>query len=230
MAETTLELNDGSTRFPVTVFEASEPACTGLFAVGAGGNPLRHAGLLRDLANRGCTLIAPHCPMLSSPVPSKDELVARIRQLELAAEQCARGNQPLVGVGHSIGAVCLLTLAGAEPWTVSGRVEFKSQRSFSRLALLTPPTGFFRAPDALTQVRSELYVRAGAEDSITPPEQAWFLQEALDRQTTVELRVDEAAGHFTYMDELPPTVSDPHPDRSAFLSELALDLARFLVA
>jgi pimeloyl-ACP methyl ester carboxylesterase len=67
----------------------------------------------------------------------------------------------------------------------------------------------------------------GANDPITPPAHAEFLKQALSPQTSIELHLDENAGHFTYMDELPPHVVDIQSDRKAFLSALAGDVARF---
>jgi pimeloyl-ACP methyl ester carboxylesterase len=228
---TALEMRDGAEAFVVTVLEAEEPKYLGLFAVGRGGNPLRHLSLLRSVVSRGCTIIAPHFAMLASSVPAKEDLDTRIRRLELSAGSYARTDQPIVGIGHSIGAMTLLALAGAEARTLSGdRVVSGSKWKFDRLALFAPPADFFRHPGALKSVDARLHIRVGGKDSITPPAQAAFLKEMLAPQAPVELCLDEDAGHFTYMDEPPPHVIDPQPDRNAFLSALADDVARFVTA
>jgi predicted alpha/beta hydrolase family esterase len=228
----TLELSDGTETFAASVFEAENPRCVGLFAVGRGGNPLRHAALLQTLAAHGCTMIAPHFAMLDSPFPTKALLDRRIRRLDLAAENAARSDRPLIGIGHSIGCVALLVLAGAVARTVTGEQSIggSSGRAFEALALLAPATDFFRHPQALSAVDTRLYIRVGAKDSITPPAQAADLHERLAPRLAVELHPDAQAGHFTYMDELPPGIVDPQPDRAAFLSRMGEEIAAFVTA
>lgn len=217
--------------FTVTVLEAKQPTCVGLFAVGRGGNPLRHLPLLQSVVSHGCTIIAPHFAMLASSVPTKEELDTRIRRLQLSADRYARTDQPIIGIGHSIGTVTLLALAGGEARTLVGnRIVSGSKWKFDRLVLFAPPADFFRHPGALQSVDVRLHIRTGGKDSITPPAQAEFLKEMLAQRAPVDLRFDEDAGHFTYMDELPPHVTDSQPDRSAFLSALAEDVAQFVTA
>lgn len=224
----TFQVPDGQETFPVTVLQAQQPAKLALFCVGRGGNPLRHRSLLRSLASHGCTVVAPHLPMLASPVPIKPELDTRIRRLELALDGYASAEKPIIGIGHSLGAVALLVLAGAQACTRSGhRVISGSKWTLDRLALLAPPADFFGYPDALQSVAVPLYIRAGGKDTVTPPAQAIWLSKRLAKQTRVEFRLDEEAGHFSYMDELPPQVVDVQSDRNAFLSALAKDVAQF---
>jgi hypothetical protein len=75
-----------------------------------------------------------------------------------------------------------------------------------------------------------MQVWAGAKDTITPPAQASFLKEALVGQTQVDIFIVADAGHFTFMNDLPPNVSDPHPERSGFLQSLGEAINRFLAA
>ena len=228
---TTLQIQDGAEIFTVTVLEAKRPTCVGLFAVGLGGNPLRHLSLLRSVVSHGCTMVAPHFAMLTSSVPTKEELDTRIRRLELALDGYARLDQPIIGIGHSIGAVALLALAGGEARTLSGhRVVSGSKWKFERLALFAPPTDFFRHPDALRYVEVRMQIHAGGKDTVTPPVQAMALREILAKQTQVRFCLDEDAGHFTYMDELPPHVVDSQPNRKAFLSALAENAAQFVTS
>ncbi len=135
------------------------------------------------------------------------------------------------GVGHSIGAVLLLTLAGATASTMIGeRLIFTAEQSFDRLVLFAPPTDFFRQPGALALVTTPMQVWAGGKDTITPPAQAHFLKEMLANQARIEIILAEDAGHFTFMNELPPNVTDPQPERTAFLQSLAEEVNRFLAA
>ena len=46
-------------------------------------------------------------------------------------------------------------------------------------------------------------------------------------EAPVDFRCDSGADHFTYMDNPPPGAVDAHPDRAAFLRELASDLRAF---
>lgn len=70
----------------------------------------------------------------------------------------------------------------------------------------------------------------GDRDTITPPAQAAFLKDAIEGVVPVDIRVVEGAGHFTFMNELPPHVVDTHPDRAGLLRTLAGEVCRFLVS
>ncbi|MCO5070773.1 MAG: hypothetical protein M9944_06145 [Rhizobiaceae bacterium] len=217
--------------FAITRIEAEHSRGIALFAVGRGGNPARHHRLLRTVANRGFMVIAPHFEMLASSVPTKSELDIRIRRLEAAIDSFAHTNLPVVGIGHSIGATALLALQGAEGETLEGnRLIVGSNARLQRLALLAPPTDFFRRPGALHRVKVPIKIWVGANDTITPPAQSRFLENALSAQASVEVQVDPDAGHFTYMDELPPNAQDPHQDRDTFLAGLVDEITAFLVA
>jgi hypothetical protein len=133
----TLQLQDDPETFTITVVQAATPRRVGLFAAGSGGNLLRHLPLLQSLANRGYTMVAPHFAKLA-PFPKSEELHTLIRRLELSADRYAPPGRPIIGVGHSIGTVMLLTLAGAEAWTVSGKVTFESKWKLERLAPRPP--------------------------------------------------------------------------------------------
>jgi hypothetical protein len=51
----------------------------------------------------------------------------------------------------------------------------------------------------------------------------------LDGRTPVDLHIVEGAGHFSFMNEPPPMVAEPLPDREAFLADLAAEICRFVV-
>ncbi|MCJ8509831.1 hypothetical protein MUU53_18185 [Rhizobium lemnae] len=223
------QLEDQGGVFSVTILRADDPKRVGLFAVGRGGNPLRHLPFLQSVADHGCTIIAPHFAMLHSSIPTKEELDTRVRRLELAADNYAEVDRSMFGIGHSIGAVTLLALAGAEARTISGdAVISQSNLKFDFIFLFAPPSDFFRHPNALNSIDSQIYIRAGEKDSITPPDQALFFKDTLAQKTDVYLRIDENAGHFTYMNELPPHVVDPQTNRDIFLSSIADDVGKIV--
>ncbi|HLP68585.1 MAG TPA: hypothetical protein VK181_13805, partial [Rhizobium sp.] len=217
--------------FEVTVLKPSSASRCVLFAAGRGGNPLRHLGLLQALADEGMLVVAPHFDMLAAPAPTAAVLSERQRRLALAADRHCPSGLPVAGLGHSIGTVALLLLAGAEADTLSGeRVRAAEGYPFDRLGLLAPPTDFFRQPGCLSVVKVPVQVWVGDMDTITPPAQAAFLKDAMDGVVPVDIRVVEGAGHFTFMNELPPHIVDAHPDRAAFLRTLAGEVCRFLAS
>lgn len=219
----TRTLGTDNDAFAVDVFLPPLPVRTVVFAAGRGGSPHRHRTLLDRLAAEGFAVIAPHFDMITSPMAGEDDLRTRIGRLERAIAAFAPVGVPLVGAGHSIGASLLLVLAGATAWTFSRQaVSAPARTNFRHLALFAPPTQFFRGPGALEGFDVPVTVWAGMRDDITPPDQALFLKDAIG----AEVRLSEDAGHFTFMDELPPRVGDSHPDRPGFLAALADDVVQ----
>jgi pimeloyl-ACP methyl ester carboxylesterase len=222
---------EGLEPFTVTQVEAVRPRVVAVFAAGRGGHPKRHLHLLQALASKGCTVIAPHFEMMISNVPTKAKLDMRLLRLEETVDRFAPGDLPVVGIGHSIGSVVLLALQGAEGVTLDGQqLATGSNPRLERLALLAPPTDFFRRPGALHRLKMPMKIWVGAKDTITPRAQSRFLMDTLADQASVAVQVDPDAGHFTYMDELPPGMPEPHPDRSTFLAGLADEITSFLFA
>lgn len=200
-----------------------------LFAAGRGGHPGRHDGLLQALAEGGALVIAPHFEMLPLATPTAEDLRIRGARLTAACEQLCPEALAASGVGHSIGTVILLIMAGGKATCFSGEtVTAPAGRALDRLVLMTPPTAFFRPPGALDAVTTPLQLWAGGQDQITPPSHAAFLRDHLAHRLPVEFHLVEEAGHFTFMDRLPPQVSDPHPDRAALLASLAREANGFL--
>ncbi|MBP2158738.1 MULTISPECIES: hypothetical protein [Asticcacaulis] len=223
MPYTTRTLATGGDAFDIDVYEVRAPARTIMFAAGRGGSPARHRGLLDRLAGAGLFVVAPHFDMITSPMAGADDLRQRLKRLEKAIAAFAPDGVPIVGAGHSIGGSLLLVMAGATAWTFSREsVSATTRTDFRRLILFAPPTQFFRGPGALDGVNVPVTVWSGGRDDITPPEQATFLKDAIG----AEVRLAEDAGHFTFMDDLPPQVSDPHPDRPAFLAALVDEVRR----
>lgn len=224
-----LSLEDGSDSVEVTLFEAAAPARVVLFSVGLGGDPGRHLALLTSLAERGCTVVAPHFERLASAVPTLEELSLRARRLKLALDSATRPGVPAVGVGHSIGATMLLGLVGGQVWTRSGhRLTIPVDERIDRLVLLAPATDFFQVPGALDAVQAPVLLWAGTRDEFCSPARARALEQALARRAPVEVRLVNGAGHFSFMNAPPPNTVETLPDREAFLAELSADVCRFV--
>ncbi len=200
-----------------------------LFAVGSGGSPARHEGLLSFLASAGHTVVAPHFERLTSAHPSASDLKVRARRLSLALDEFAPFGLPVAGVGHSIGASVLLGLAGGHMWLgPDKRVAIIPDSRLARLVLLAPPTGFFMAPQALRSVRTPVLAWSGTKDALTPPDQVNLLRHAMNVDTPLEVRVTEGAGHFSFMSTPPPGSAEPLLDRQSFLDDLARGIQTFL--
>ncbi len=222
-------LLDGNEGFPVSVWQAAGASSVVLFAAGAGGLPERYHTLLQTLADAGCTVLAPHFERLASPFPTQQELLLRARHLALTLDALAPPGVPVVGVGHSIGASTLLAMAGAGMWLGPGnRVPMAEDARLRGLCLLTAPLGFFQAPQALDGVKVPLQVWAGGRDTLTPASQAQWLADTLSASVTVDLRLVEEAGHFSFMDTPPPHAVETVADKAAFLRAFAGDVAQFV--
>ncbi len=200
-----------------------------LFATGSGGNPERHEGLLKSLSKNGCVVVAPYFERIAQPMPQEEELMQRVSLIREALKNAGELNLPLVGIGHSIGATLLMAMAGAQMWLGPGKRLSIDKYVFKKLVLFAPPTGFFRAPNALDELRVPMQLWGGALDTITPPAQLEFLTKALNPDIAVEMRVEKEAGHFSFMNSLPPHVTDTLQNRDAFLAEMTGEVCRFVV-
>ncbi len=214
----------GSVPFEVVLHEPLEASQVVLFAAGAGGSPERHAPLLEALAGCGLAVVAPHFERLVSPRPSMPELIERMGRIRVALDTFGR-SRPVVGVGHSIGASLLLAAAGATMWLGPGSSVPHTQMGLTRLVLMAPPTGFFAVPGALDAVNVPILLWSGARDTITPPAQAEVIKRALGDR--VDLRMVEAAGHFTFMHSPPPHVVDDVEGRDVILETLTRQTCHF---
>ena len=45
----------------------------------------------------------------------------------------------------------------------------------------------------------------------------------------VDVRITEGAGHFSFMDQLPPQTAEPLPNKQAFLREYSSEVCKFMV-
>lgn len=222
-------LQDGTESFEVSVHEAKEVSPVVLFAVGAGGKPERHTTLLEALAESDCTVVAPHFQRLSSLIPTEAELTLRARRLCLALDAFVQPGVSVVGVGHSIGAGTLIALSGGQMWLGPGqRVKIAADIRLTRLALLAPATGFFQAPGALDAVCVPILSWVGSEDDVTPPTQTEWLAQAMGDWQTVDVRVTDGAGHFSFMDQPPPHIVEPLKNKQVFLREHSTEICNFV--
>jgi predicted dienelactone hydrolase len=226
----TQTLQDGAESFIVSVHEAAENSPVVLFAVGAGGQPERHATLLDALAESNCTVVAPHFERLASPIPTEADLTLRARRLSLTLNAFVQPGATAAGVGHSIGAATLVALTGAQMWLGIGqRVNITLDSRLTRLVLLATPTGFFQSPGALDTVRVPILAWVGSKDGITPPAQTEWLAHAMRDWQTVDVRITDGAGHFSFMDLPPPQTKEPLPNKQAFLREYSSEVCKFMV-
>lgn len=218
-------VTDGPESFDLTVFEPEKCASVVLFAVGGGGNPERHAPMLKAFAARDCLVVAPHFERLVSPMVTADHFLLRARRLSIALDSLGHSELPVTGVGHSIGATTLLALAGARlSMNAAGPLPIATCGRIEQLALMAPATGFFQAPGAFEAMHTPLIVWAATHDAITPVAQAEFLKHTLGAQVPVDLRICEGAGHFSFMHMPPPNTTEPLVDRDAFLAQLTEQL------
>lgn len=223
---TTTNDDDGGS-FEVDRLLPERAARVALFAPGAGGDPARYRTILAALADAGCLVVAPHAERMGA-YPTGDQLALRARRLRRAIELVDEPELPVVGVGHSIGAMLLLALAGAQAWLGPERpLALPREPRLARLAILAPTTGWFDAPGGWDALGLPILAWAGGADPITPPLHAERVARALAGRAEVDLRVTEEAGHFTFMDAPPPGTSEPHPDRPAFLAEVAREVSLF---
>jgi hypothetical protein len=123
----------------------------------------------------------------------------------------------------------LLALAGARGSTLAGeRLAIARDDRLTRLALFAPATDFFRAPGAFDEVRATIVAWAGTNDAITPPTHAELVKEACG--ASVDVRIVDGAGHFSFMNVPPPQTSEPLDDRDSFLTSLASEVCSFATA
>jgi pimeloyl-ACP methyl ester carboxylesterase len=213
------------------VIKGASPSQVVLFAVGGGGHPERHRPLLTALADSGCTVVAPHFERLVTHVPNDHLLLQRARRLRLALDAVASPGLPVAGVGHSLGAAMLLALAGGQMWTRAGqRLAIETDHRLKKLVLLAPATDFFLPAGSLDAVCIPILAWAGTRDTLTPPAHAERLKPVLAGRARVEVHIVDGAGHFSFMNDPPPGIVEPLPDRDGFLLSLTDTVRRFITS
>lgn len=98
------------------------------------------------------------------------------------------------------------------------RVLAPTEPRVSSLVLFAPPLGWFHGPGALDELSVPVTVFVGDRDSVTPPATIEVLHRG---RGPVDTRILPRAGHFDFMDALPPGIEpDPALDRTVFLRDL----------
>ena len=224
-----ITLKNDKTSFEAISLKAPNPSSAVVFATGSGGNPERHLPLLNSLVESGSVVIAPYFERIISHKPSKEELHFRADSLALTFDYINKLNLPMIGIGHSIGATVLIGLGGGQIWMKSGqRLSIEIDERIKKLILFTPPTDFFQVPNSLDAVVIPIQVWAGSLDTITPPQQIVILKHSLPKQASLNVHIIEGAGHFSFMNNLPPNIIDPMKNRDEFLAKLSLDVCKFV--
>jgi pimeloyl-ACP methyl ester carboxylesterase len=226
-----ITLTNKHATFDAIYLKAANPTRKILFAVGSGGNPERHLPLLESLSENNFTVIAPYFERIVSPTPHAEVLLLRAESLETALDFINDSDLPIVGIGHSIGAALLLALAGGQMWTHAGdRLLIAQDASLKKLVLLTPPTDFFKPQNALEDVQTPMQIWAGSLDVIAPPQQINVLKEGLPTSTSLDFHLIEGAGHFSFMNNLPPNITDPLKNREELFARLTTEIFRFVMS
>lgn len=151
------------------VLETESPRGIVLFGSGAGGDPRRYRTLLEAFTTNGFTVFAPTNERFDPRTVTTDQLHERVQTLKDVLPEYTHGDLPVIAVGHSVGGWAALCLAGAQPWDRDGHpLAVPVEERVTRLVLLAPTVGWFRAPGALAEVRVPVSVFAGAKDSVTP--------------------------------------------------------------
>ncbi|MGW6931535.1 hypothetical protein ACWGE0_15890 [Lentzea sp. NPDC054927] len=196
-----------------------------LFAVGGGGDPVRHQPLLDAFEARGCRVIAPAFERLHPQQATWDDYLARPLGLVEALRDVDPDAEVAV-IGHSIGAWAALCLAGATPWSKERRpLDVPRDSRVSRLVLYTPPAGWFAAPGALDAVKAPMLAYVGELDAFVPASEVEVLKSA---PAELDLRVVPRAGHFSFVHVPPPGMDeDPAFDRDRFLAQMVDDTVEF---
>ena len=79
-------------------------------------------------------------------------------------------------------------------------------------------------------MRIPILAWVGTADTITPPSQTERIAHAMFDRQTVDIRVIEGAGDFSFMDQPLPQTTEPLPDKQAFLKEYSNEICKFVVA
>lgn len=175
------------------------------------------------MARQGFAVLAPILP-ISAATPSPAELDHRRVVLNAAIDHISDG-MPVTGVGHSLGAAALLLCAGATGRTIDGSiVRQAAHHQLSRLTLLGPALDFFQSEDAFLGVAAKVHAWVGDLDPITSAATALEMVED-QRSAAMQVTVVPGAGHFAFMDQPPPGVTEASFDRAALAAMIAGSLA-----
>jgi predicted dienelactone hydrolase len=246
-------------RYPASLAAGAAPAA-GRFPLvvvshGTGSSPFLHRELAASLARDGFVVA-----LVRHPGNHREDdalagtaaiLADRPRQVR-ATIDALQADEALGGVlaadrvgvvGHSLGGCTALAVAGGRP-TASGRetpdgepapVPVVPDARVRAVVLLAPATPWFAAPGALADVRAPVLLFRGSHDEHTGAWHASVVVDGVADPASVDVRVVEGAGHFSFLSPFPPELAGPPPsvdppgfDRADFSARLAREVAAFL--
>jgi predicted dienelactone hydrolase len=227
-----------------------------LISHGTGGTPLTHRLLAHFLARHGFVVGLPrhhanhHDDNSWHNTPAN--LVARPRHLSLAIDgllaefgAALRPNWVAV-IGHSLGGYTALALAGGQPGSLPHEhtdgtpqpIPTTPDARVRALVLLAPATVWYRAAEALRNVRVPILLMMGEKDEWTPDFHAQIVLNGVPDRQQVQHRIIENAGHYSFFSPFPPertgpafppSQDPPGFDRIRFQTELQAEILQFLL-
>ncbi|MET4076765.1 hypothetical protein [Hymenobacter sp. UYCo722] len=227
-----------------------------LISHGTGGSPLTHRLLAHFLARSGFVVGLPrhHANHRddNSWHNTPANLVARPRHLTLAidallAEFGAVLRPDWVAlVGHSLGGYSALALAGGQPGSLPHEhsdgtpqpIPTTLDARVRALVLLAPATVWYRAAEALRNVRVPILLLMGEKDEWTPDFHAQIVLNGVADRRLITHRIVENAGHYSFLSPFsaartspafPPSQDPPGFDRMQFQEELQAEVRQFLL-
>ncbi|GAB3850947.1 hypothetical protein GCM10028822_16990 [Hymenobacter terrigena] len=227
-----------------------------LISHGTGGTPLTHRLLAHFLARNGFVVGLPwhHANHRddNSWHNTPDNLVARPRHLSLAidgllAEFGAALRPDWVAlIGHSLGGYTALALAGGQPGSLPATpaggtpqpIPVVPDARVRALVLLAPATVWYRAADALRNVRVPILLMMSEKDEWTPDFHAQIVLNGVADRRQVQHRIIANAGHYSFFSPFPPertgpafppSQDPPGFDRLQFQTELQAEILQFLL-
>ncbi|MDB5267738.1 MAG: alpha/beta hydrolase [Hymenobacter sp.] len=222
-----------------------------LISHGTGGTPLTHRLLAHFMACHGFVVGLPrhHANHRddNSWHNTSDNLVSRPHHLSLAidgllAEFGAVLRPDWVGlIGHSLGGYTALALAGGQPGTATEPpqpIPVVPDARVRALVLLAPATVWYRAAEALRNVRLPILLMMGEKDEWTPDFHAQIVLNGVADRQQVQHRIIENAGHYSFFSPFPPertgpafppSQDPPGFDRMQFQVEMQAEILQFLL-
>ena len=227
-----------------------------LISHGTSGSPLTHRLLAHFLARHGFVVGLPrhHANHRddNSLHNTPNNLVARPRHLTLAIDgllaKFGAALRPdwVALIGHSLGGYTALALAGGQPGSLPYEhadgtpqpIPTTPDARVRALVLLAPATVWYRAADALRNVRVPILLLMGEKDEWVPDFHAQIVLNGVADRRQVQHRIIENAGHYSFFSlfppertgpAFPPSQDPPGFDRARFQGELQVEILQFLL-
>lgn len=226
-----------------------------LISHGTSGSPLTHRLLAHFLARHGFVVGLPrhHANHRDDNTwhNTPANLVARPRHCSLAIDALLNGfgaalcPAGVVLIGHSLGGYTALALAGGQPGSLPHEhsdgtpqpIPAVPDARVRALVLLAPATAWYRAAEALRNVRVPILLLTGGKDEWTPDFHAQVVLRGVPDRGQVQHRIIENAGHYSFLSPFPvertspafpPSQDPPGFDRVRFQEELQAEILAFL--